>query len=274
MKVGIQGQAGSYHDIVAKKYFYKEVDIKYIDTFRELFDALESNELDQAVVAIANNRYGFIPESFVEFMGRVDGYTVVGEAYLPVKHHLLGVPGTRVEDIKEVHSQAPALGQCREYLEANLPHAALIEQEDTAQSAQLVAKAADKTKAAIASEVAGELNGLVKIASEVQDDANNLTRFLILSGQKAAEHGDKTTMLLKTRQTPGSLADALLPFKDNGINISTLHSSFLSNTNFDMQFMLEFEAGMGEERAKKVLEQLTSLGCQINILGSYKKANI
>ncbi len=271
MKVGIQGNAGSYHETVALRYYGPDADIAYIDIFKNVFGALFAGKIDQAVIAIANNRYGFIPDSFSEIMARHKDITILGEAYLPVKHQLLGLPGAKLSDITEVHSQAPALGQCHTFLSTQLPHVPLVEQDDTALSAKLVADAANPTKAAVASQRAGELYGLEVLAKDIQDDQDNYTRFLVIGKSGTENHtGNKTTILLRTAQVAGSLADALQPFKQHGINISTLHSAFLPNTGFEMQFLLEFDAGSKE--AWPVLDDLQKQGATVEILGSYQSA--
>lgn len=271
--VGIQGTHGSYHEQVAQNYFGEDASITYLHTFKDVFIALESEEITHAVVAIANNRYGFVPNAFSEFMRRTDKISIVGEDYLAVRHQLLALPGATLETITEVHSQPAAIGQCNTFLSKTLPDAELIEEDDTARSAELVSKSGQLQKAAIASKKAGELYGLVPVAENIQDDTENTTRFLIV--QKASlrtipmENGNKTTALLKTSQKPGSLVDALLPFKEQEVNISTLHSSFLPNTSFEMQFFIEFDANMSDISMKKVSAQLGTVGADLTVLGSY-----
>ncbi len=271
--VGIQGTHGSYHEQVAQNYFGKDVSIAYLNTFKDVFIALEAEQVTHGVIAIANNRYGFVPNAFSELTSRANKVCIVGEDYLAVQHQLLALPGATLKTITEIHSQPVAIGQCNAFLTKNLPNVELIEEDDTARSAELVSKSGQLQKAAIASKKAGELYGLVPVAENIQDDTDNTTRFLVL--QKVTSQapqfveGDKTTALLKTSQKAGSLVDALLPFKEQAINISTLHSSFLPNTSFVMQFFIEFDATMSDERMKKVLTELNAVGADLTILGSY-----
>lgn len=270
--IGIQGTRGSYHEEVAEKYFGNDSGIRYLHTFKDVFNALASGDITHGVVAIANNRYGFVPAAFAELMKHSSNVSVIGEAYLAVRHQLLALSGATLKDITEIHSQPAAIGQCTLFLDKIVPNAQLIEEEDTARSAELVSKSGVIHKAAIASKKAGELNGLVALAENIQDDTENTTRFLILQKSSSQAHyssGNKTTALLKTSQKAGSLVDALLPFKEQSINVSTLHSSFLPNTSFEMQFFIEFDADISGVVMKKVLEQLVKVGAELQIIGCY-----
>jgi prephenate dehydratase len=274
-KVGIQGGPASYHEIAAKQML-EDIEIVYLETFQQLFQALHKGQVDSAVVAIANNRVQFIAEPYDKLTTPGHEFVVVGESYLKVKHALLGLKGVRLEDIKEVHSQAPALGQCMYFLEKHLPSALLVEEHDTAGSAKHIAELNDPSKAAIASEAAGKLYGLAVLKQAIQDDPANITRFLEIAKSKDAviEGANKTTMLLKTPQVSGALVGALQPFKEHGINLSSLQSKLIPNTAFDMMFFIEFEAGINEERTQSVLGELHKNGYETDILGSYKRAPI
>ncbi|MCA9331203.1 hypothetical protein KC957_04070, partial [Candidatus Saccharibacteria bacterium] len=241
IRVGIQGTHGSYHEQAARKHYGNGVEIAYLQTFQEVFEALLSGLVAEAVVAIANNRYGFVPGAFSELMRNSADVSIAGEVYLPIRHQLLALPGTTLESIHEVYSQSVALGQCTKFLRSTLAHARLVEEDDTARSAELVSQSGDVHMAAVASSEAAELYGLQVLAQNIQDDDSNITRFLVLkrASTEAGSTGDKTTALLRTSQAAGSLVDALMPFKEHGINISTLHSTFLPNTEFEMQFFIE-----------------------------------
>lgn len=270
MKIGIQGSEGSYHEQVARDYFGDTADIEYIDTFSHVFDALQLEKVTHAVIAIANNRYNVVPEAYNKLIERHSEVTITGEAYLRVQHQLLGVPGTTLATIKEVHSQAPALGQCMKFLAEQLPHIPHVEREDTAESAAFIAREADVSKAAIASARAGALHGLEVIAPNIQDDADNMTRFLVLQRQgEVVADTTKTSLLLRVGQHAGALVDALIPFKEQGVNISTLQAAYLPNTDFEVQFFMEFDAGRDDMRTAAVLQTLKSHDTSFEILGSY-----
>jgi chorismate mutase/prephenate dehydratase len=182
-----------------------------------------------------------------------------------------------MRSIKAIHSQVPALVQCGEFLEEQFPDAQIIEEHDTAYSAQKVAKDNDPTHAAVASEAAAELYGLKILRRRVQDDKNNITRFLELRAGNAADPSgdeDKTSLLIHTPHVPGSLFGALQSFADRDINLSYLQPKSVPNTAFELLFFIEAEAGLTEARMQEGLGELEDLGYQPEILGTYKKAEI
>lgn len=282
MKLAIQGNPGSYHEQAAWQYIERNnvacADLLYQPTFSGTFASLRDGECDGAVVAIANNAVGFIHEPYKELV-RDGGKTfcVAGETYVRIRHQLLGLPGAKLSDITHVHSQAPALGQCEEFLQSRLPRAHREEEQDTALSAQLVSKHGKKSHAAIASRQAGELHGLVPIAEDIQDDTDNITRFLHIvraTGSTGIYGANKLTALLTTPEHPGSLAAALSLFGERMIGISSLQSLYVPNTPFRMQFWVDVDAGGQDSRVIDIGDELGKLGCEFVVLGSYTSEKV
>ncbi|HSX47071.1 MAG TPA: prephenate dehydratase domain-containing protein, partial [Patescibacteria group bacterium] len=142
-KIAIQGGLGSFHEIAAQAYFGDDLELLCCETFQDVFSALHDQATNKVMVAIGNSRYGDINKVYdVLIANHVKKealrYWISGEVYVPVTQCLLALPGTTLSDIQEVHSQAPALGQCTTFLHTKLPHAVLVEEEDTAGSAALV----------------------------------------------------------------------------------------------------------------------------------------
>lgn len=273
--IGIQGGPASYHEMAARQ-LHPGAELDYCETFEDVFTALRDRQIGSAIVAIANNRVQFIPEPFEELVHGKGDLSVVGETYLRVEHALLATNPVELDVIREVHSQAPAIEQCRSFLEHHLPHARIIEEHDTAGSAEMVSRWSTPSIAAIASTKAAERYGLSILCEGIQDDETNLTRFLelkVVNGHIVPD-ADKTTMLLKTPQVSGALVDALLPFKREGINLSNLQSRTVPNSAFEMDFFVEFEAGTQESRVQEVLQELAATGHKYTVLGSYRKAEI
>lgn len=275
--VAIQGGPGSFHEQAARHLFGQDVDLSYEATFQDVFASIRNGSRPLALVAIANNAVGYIhePYLYVTTHGGRDVW-IVGETYVRVEHQLLVLPGTALGQITEVHSQAPALAQCERFLRETLPHATLVEEDDTAGSAALVAEWGSPHIAAIASAAAGTIHGLSAIAQDIQDDPDNITRFLVLSADATHTVGiaNKTTCLLDTGQKPGALLAALEPFRDEQINISSLQSLFIPNSPFHMQFFIEFDAAVDEDRSSRVIRQLTEQGAALTVLGSYPNQRV
>lgn len=277
--VGIQGSPGAFHEQAAHQMLGADVKISYIPTFENLFAALRAQEIGSAVAAIANVNIGFIDEPHEELVTNGNDYWIAGETYVPVAHHLLGIPGASIDQIRVVHTMLPAFQQTTHTLHSLLPDAVRIEEEDTALSAEIVRSLGEPTHAAIASAKAGEINGLTVLKADIQDNYKNVTRFLHLrlrneGGRLLDGDEDKTTLLLDMPDKKGSLFKALFPFWAARINISTLHSSFVEDSDFDERFFMEFDAGLGSPRTKITLSALKKLGCKVTLLGSYKKQPI
>lgn len=271
----IQGGPGSYHEVAASNFGLGAAELSFQPTFNDLFKELASGGVGEAIAAIANNRFNIISDTMSALMS--GSYAITGETYVRVEHQLLGIAGTSLDEIREVHSQAPALGQCNEFLHSGELHSGVkrVEQDDTAVSAELVALWQDPTKAAIASARAGELHGLSVLKPNVQDDPDNITRFLRLeklNGQITPSDADKSTLLLNTGQKPGALVEALLPLKEAGINMASLHSSFIPNSPFSMRFLVDVEAGADDPRLQVALEGILRAEGTYTMLGSYAKA--
>lgn len=272
--IGIQGGAASYTEAAALK-LHPKAQITYYETFTDVFSALRSGTVTSVVVAIANNRVQFIPDSYEQLTTHDSGLSIVGEAYLRIEHALLALPGSSIDNITEVHSQAPAIGQCSHFLEKVLPDAHVMEEHDTAGSAKIVAESGSQTKAAIASMRAGELYGLHALQTSIQDDTDNITRFVevqLAKNSQPVAQADKTSILLVTTQSAGSLAKALQVFAEADINLLYLQSRIIPNSPFHIDFFVEFEAGLHEERAQRALRAVKELGYDSVILGSYKAA--
>lgn len=284
-KTGVLGVPASYHQEAAIAMEIDNEQLEYFSSFTGMFDALEAGTVNDLVVAIANNRVQFIPETYPRIF-RFDptnpddmAYRIVGEGYVRVDHSLQAPEGAKIENIQEVHTHSAAMAQCTKFLERFLPEVERVEERDTASSAQHVAKLNDPTKAAIASLAAGELYGLKPIAYGIQDDKDNITRFLrvVRKGDEVyTEDADKTTLLIATPEGPGSLHEVLGHFAVNYVDLAALHSRIIPNSAFAADFLIELNAGITDERANRALESLmkSKLGVTVQILGSYCAAEI
>ncbi len=274
--VGIQGGEASYHHIFAMNHLPQGSDIRFCRTFPELFQGVSSGRLRSGIAAEGNNRKDGIPETHQAL--RTGDFFIVGEGYERIDHQLMGVRGSKLGGVREVHTQDHAREQCGKFLHSDrLPAGTTqINQDDTALSAQLVAEWADPSKVAIASPAAADLYGLEILAANVQDDADNMTRFLHLehrNGQQPAETDDKSTILVDLKDRPGALYHALAPIYEEGVNLTGLRTYYKPNTGFDYEFLMEFGAGGLDPRTERIVKALGGMGQVINI-GSYKSVPI
>lgn len=178
MRVAIQGEAGSFHDEVAHKWFGPSVQVVPTESFADVFEALQNKKADYAVIAISNSTFGLITES--NDLIAAHPYIQIGTVDLPIAQQLIGLPGTRLGDIKTVYSHPVALPQCSEFLSRALPQATLVSYHDTAASVRLIKSLSDPSCAAIAGRQAAQLYSLPILAADIENDKANTTSFVVL----------------------------------------------------------------------------------------------
>jgi prephenate dehydratase len=272
-RVSIQGYEGSFHQVAARQFFGKEVEVIPCGTFREVVKIASSKqESDGGVMAIENSIAGSILPNYN--LLQKSSLKITGELYLQIKQQLLVNPGVKAEDIREVHSHPMAIQQCLEYLDKYSWK--LIETEDTALSAKLVHQHHSKHIAAIASKLAAELFQLEILAPNIHTMKNNYTRFLILQREdKSAPNpdADKASINFHTDHSRGSLARVLTRISDGGINLSKLQSFPIPGSDFKYSFHADMEFD-SISQFEKVVDDIKPHTDSLKILGVYKKGKL
>jgi prephenate dehydratase len=174
LRVAIQGDRASFHEIAAQQYYTQPIQLIYCQSFNDVFELLASNHADTALVATSNSTHGIINE--VARLISNHSVSMVGEYHLPIHQHLIGLPGAKLGDASSVVSHPVALSQCRNFLKrhSQLKH---VVWHDTAAAVQYVKETGDPMIVAIGSAAAAELHGLPIITKAIQDDPNNVTVF-------------------------------------------------------------------------------------------------
>jgi len=268
-KVSIQGYEGSFHQMAARQYFGKDVEVIPCATFREdIKIASNKKEINGGVMAIENSIAGSILPNYT--LLQKSSLRIVGEVYLPIKQHLLVNPGVQLEDIKEVHSHHMAIQQCMEFLDKF--DWKLVETEDTALSAKHIQQHKSKHIAGIAGKLASELFQLQIISPNIHTQKNNYTRFLILQRNeesKVIAGANKASVNFETDHSKGSLAKVLTKIAEGGINLSKLQSFPIAGTNFKYSFHadMEFES---VSQFTEVLDIIKSITERVKVYGIYK----
>lgn len=271
--VSIQGYRGSYHDIARRQYFQNGHHLLPRDDFKTIFRDVADGNAEYAVAAIENSLYGSINQVYDLLLKHK--LWICGETYLRIRHCLLGTVPRTAGTVTEVHSHPLALAQCEEYLDRELSGALRFEHHDTAASAADVARWGDPAKAAIASHEAGQLHGLHVLASDIETNAQNYTRFIVLQKEPDQDaRGDKSSIILYTTHRPGALYRALGVFAENDINLSKLESRPIIGKAWHYMFYIDLEAGLEEDRARRALRQLEHTGNEIIKLGSYPSGSM
>ncbi len=272
-KVTIQGYEGSFHQVAARQFFGKNVEVITCGTFRDVVGiGGDKKQADGAVMAIENSIAGSILPNYN--LLQKSKLQVIGEVYLSISQNLLANKGVKLEDIKEVHSHPMAILQCLDYLEKY--NWKLVETEDTALSAKLVQQHKSKHIAAIASKFAAQLYDLNVLAPDVHTLKNNITRFLIMepvATKTKVENADKASIYFQTDHSRGILSKVLAKIAQGNVNLSKLQSMPIPGSTFKYGFYadLEFE---NNKQIEKVLENVKALTNSAKVLGLYKKGKV
>ena len=269
-RISIQGYEGSFHQVAARLYFGKEVEVIPCDTFREAIRIAESKkESEGGIMAIENSIAGSILPNYN--LLQKSQLRITGEIYLQIRQNLLVNPGVKLEDIREVHSHTMALQQCYDFLDQHKWK--LVETEDTALSARHIHQHKSKYIAAIATKLAAELYDLEMIAPNIHTLKNNYTRFLVLQREEdvqADEEANKASINFHTDHSRGSLAKVLGKIADGGINLSKLQSFPIPGSEFRYSFHADMEFDNRKE-LDKVIKSITPLTDHLRIYGVYKR---
>jgi prephenate dehydratase len=269
-KISIQGYEGSFHQVAARQFFGKEVEIIPCDSFRQVVKiAGDSKKSDGGVMAIENSIAGSILSNYN--LLQKSALVVTGEVYLPIHHHLLVNPGVRLEDIREVHSHSMAFLQCADFLDRY--HWKLVETSDTASSARYIRQHNCTHVAAIAGKLAAELFELKALVSNIHTMKSNYTRFLILQREELAEEvpdADKASVTFQTDHSRRSLAKVLTVIADGGINLSKLQSLPIPGSDWKYSFHADMEFD-SREQLEAVIKKIKPVTEAIKVYGVYKK---
>jgi prephenate dehydratase len=268
LPVAIQGYEGSFHQVAARSFYGKHVEILPCATFTDVIKNASSKKATMGgIMAIENSIAGSILPNY-NLLQKSNLY-VAGEVYLQIDQHLMVNPGVKLTDIKEVHSHPMALLQCTGYL--NQQGWRLVETEDTALSAKHVRQRKSKHVAAIAGPLAAELFGLKIIKPNIHDVKNNYTRFLVLQQKETMVEGaNKASINFHTDHAKGRLAEVLSTIANAGINLSKLQSFPLAGSQFKYGFHADLEFDQIDQY-NQVMVALKSCTQSLRVLGVYKK---
>jgi prephenate dehydratase len=279
LKVAIQGVAGAFHDMAARRYFAPaEIDIVPCNTFKEAFDAVKKGTADMAIVAIENSLGGSLLPNYTLLNN--SGLTIAGEIYLRIEQHLMGLPGQQPEDITEVQSHPMAIIQCEDFLEPFRQRGVkIIDTVDTALSARWIAENKAIGVAALASELAAEMYGLEIIRRGVETNKRNFTRFLVLGPQqtvntlrKTGEVTDKATVSFTLPHETGSLSKVLSVLAFYKINLTKIQSAPIIGKEWEYIFYIDLIYS-DKQMFSRSLEAIDPLTDQLHILGEYAAAS-
>jgi prephenate dehydratase len=267
-RIAFQGELGANSHIACRDV-YPDYEPIAFQTFDECFAAIEDGSVDLAMIPVENSTAGRVAD--IHHLLPQSKANIIGEYFLPIRHQLLGIPGTELANIKQVRSHPQALDQCRATLrELGLPAVAAA---DTAGSAREIAELGDPTLASIASRLAAEAYGLQILRADIEDEDHNTTRFIIVSPENlraAAGIGPiVTTFVFNVRNLPAALYKALGGFATNGVNMTKLESYMVKGQFIATQFLADIEGHPDEQNVARAFEEL-SFFAEVRILGVYR----
>ncbi len=270
-KVGYQGNHGTFSEIAALQYFQgKNVESIGYKNFPSIMKDVENGTLDYAVLPVENTTTGIIARTYDLFQNYA--IHVVGEINVPIQQNLIGLPGARIEEIKQVYSHPEALSQCAGFFEAH-PQIQEVPYQDTAKSVEYVKQENDPSKAALGSWRAAEYYEMASLQKAVQDSTMNMTRFFVITNKEEEIAGaDKISLMLVLRHTPGSLYNALGIISKRGINLLKLESRPRPGKVFEYLFYMDITGSLKQKDVKEMLHELEQRCIECKVFGNYKAA--
>ena len=266
--VACQGVEGAYSQIACEKIF-KNPMILYFKNFEAVFSAIEQGMCQYGILPIENSTAGSVKKVYDLMIQH--RFSIVRTFRLKVDHNLLANPGAKLSDIKEIYSHEQAISQCGEFLQT-LPGVTVIPVANTAMAAEMVAKSGRKDVAALSSRSCAQLYGLVNLASSVQDQGSNHTRFICISKNLEIYPGaDKTTIMMILSHKPGALYKVLARLYTLGINVTKLESRPLPDREFEFMFYFDLETSIYSQEFVQLMCELAQLCEEFKYLGSYSE---
>ncbi|MCD8225066.1 MAG: prephenate dehydratase [Clostridiales bacterium] len=262
-----QGVEGAYGNAAALQYFGLEVAIYHVETFEEAMKEVQDGRAAYAVLPIENSSAGSVVDNY-DLLPRYQNY-IVAETFLPVSHCLLARPEAELSDIRTVYSHPQALMQCSRFLNAQKEWRQ-VSLANTAIAARKVIEEEDKSQAAVASEIAGQLYGLKTLKSSIQNNQGNTTRFIILSRHAIYRtDASKVSITFELPHRSGTLYNILSHFIFNGVSMQMIESRPIQGRNWEYRFFVDIEGNLQDIAVKNALTGIANEAQNMRILGNY-----
>ena len=270
LTIAYLGPEFTFTHLASMKKFGSSIDYSSCNTITSVFDEVEKGRADYGVVPIENSVEGAVNHTLDMFID--SDLKICSEIYLDISHSLLSKETDR-RKIKKVYSKDQVFGQCRLWLEEHLPNVALVEVSSTAKAALMASQ--EKGAACIASDLAAEKYGLKILNRSIEDNAHNVTRFLVIGRTEAKQTGkDKTSIMFSLKDRVGALHDILVPFKHHGINLTKIESRPSKVKAWKYYFFVDMEGHHLDAKVSKAILALKKSTTYLKILGSYPAAEI
>ncbi|MBL4827332.1 MAG: prephenate dehydratase [Spongiibacteraceae bacterium] len=269
MEVAYLGPEGTFTQAATVKHFGHAVVSISQPTIANVFSQVESGQCHYGVVPVENSTEGMVSHTLDNFMD--SPVKICGEVELRIQLHLLASSNASMDNIKTICAHQQALGQCRHWLDTHWPAIERVAVSSNAEAARMAQQ--DNTIAAVAGDIAQEQYNLTRLASSIEDCADNTTRFLIIGKEAIPVSGnDKTSMVISTYNKPGALFKLLEPFQREGVSLTRIDTRPSRTDTWAYVFFIECEGHQDDSILKRVLDGLEENSMILKLLGSYPKA--
>ncbi|MDP9148043.1 MAG: prephenate dehydratase [Acidobacteriota bacterium] len=275
MRVAFQGEPGAFSEAAALKLLGDGIQTVPRPTFASTFRAILEGAADALLVPVENTLAGSVVRVYDLLLE--SPLEICGETILPIEHHLIGFPGANLEQIQSVASHPMALAQCEHFFETH-PTLRRVPAEDTAGSVREMMDRRDPSSAAIAGRQAAQHYGATILQENIQDNAENFTRFVLLLPQVSAQSYRamdvrKMSLAIRLAHRPGALLASLEPFAKNKVNLLKIESRPIHGKPFEYQFYVDVEAAQPDQ-LRKALEEVRAATSELRVLGAYAAAKL
>ncbi len=279
LRIGYLGPPGSYSHLAATRHFGQSVTYEDLHEIGGVFTEVRRGHVDYGLAPVENSLGGGIVESLDAFKASRGEVGIYAEVQLSVRHSLLA--NCEPRQVRRIHSKPEVFSQCRTWLATQYPNADLIPAASSSRAALTAVEenrvaesiGAEPGSAAIGSELAGSIYGLQVLFARIEDDPSNITRFAVISRQKAKRSGDdKTSIMFNTADKPGALVEVLLVFREAGINLSHIDKRPSGSTNWEYTFFVDFLGHRDDKPVGKALRDAAQHCKELIVLGSYPRA--
>ena len=270
LAIAYLGPEGTYTQTAAQKHFGHSVSLKPLAAIDEIFREVEAGSADYGVVPVENSTEGAINHTLDMFIR--SPLKICGDVELQIHHQLLA-SADDLERINSVRAHQQALAQCREWLDTNLPGVERLAVSSNAEAARLAH--ADASVAAIAGDAAAEMYDLNILASNIEDDPNNTTRFLVVGRQAVGPSGnDMTSLMVAVHNKAGALYSLLEPIARHGVSMTKIESRPSRISKWDYVFFVDVEGHVEDENVAAALKELQTEATLLKVLGSYPRCEL
>lgn len=267
--IAFLGPEGTFTHAAALKHFGHDAVARPISTIDEVFREVEAGSAHYGVVPVENSSEGVVNHTLDCF--KSSQLNVIGEVELPVHHQFLVSNNTRKDSIKQIYAHQQALAQCRKWLDAHYPGVERVALSSNAEAARRIRN--EWHSAAIASTIAAEIYDLEILNSNIEDNPQNTTRFLVIGREQVPASGhDKTSLLISAHDRAGALIDILAPFAKHGISLTSIETRPALPEKWAYVFFIDLEGHQAQANVAAALDEIRPLVKELRVLGSYPVA--